>query len=30
MSATFDHNHEGAGGSVATGNLVSKIELAKE
>lgn len=30
ISVSFDHKHEGAGGSVTSGNLVSKIELAKE
>ena len=28
ISGTFDHEHEGPGGSISTGKLVSKVELA--
>ena len=28
ISGTFDHGHEGPGGSISTGKLVSKVELA--
>ena len=30
ISSTFDHNHDGAGGSIASGQLISKLEMAKE
>lgn len=30
LSGTFNHNHPGPGGTIGTGQLVSKVELASE